>query len=335
MGELMKDEIAYLEKEITNYGWRLLKQLLNFLPNFLLDLIELWLRILVRELNNLTFFLERDFIPDYFIQEMHGLADGAGMDFTDVVRYNMIPEMLKAWCCLVSAWGNATLDSNVFVYRALDWDPNAPISKDPVIVIYHPNKGVPFADIGFPGLIGSFTSISSNQIAIGEQMWGLFYGAHVGLIGEPWHFVLRDVAQFATSIWDAMKILTEKKRTCFIHLILGSGKDNLGRGVYYTSNVLKFFDDKNHTSRDKIDNVVYFPYHGNRCVGSILQAFSNKNISPETYYRLVGPLHKTGDSQSVAMDLKNQIIYFAFAEFGTGIPAYDRPHFKLDLKLFY
>lgn len=54
--------------------------------------------------------------------------------------------------------------------RTLDWDANAPMSKWPAIVIYHSSEvgSFPFANIAWPGFIGTLSGIST-KIGIGEK----------------------------------------------------------------------------------------------------------------------------------------------------------------------
>ena len=56
--------------------------------------------------------------------------------------------------------------------RALDWDSSNPISKYPLITVYHPSElnVRKHANIGWVGIIGIITGMS-EKITIGEKVW--------------------------------------------------------------------------------------------------------------------------------------------------------------------
>jgi hypothetical protein len=83
-------------------------------------------------------------------------------------RINLFPELIRAACTVVGAWGKATSDGKVIQLRALDWDSKAPITKYPTAIVYHstePGSQV-FANIGFAGLIGTLSAQSAAGIGI-------------------------------------------------------------------------------------------------------------------------------------------------------------------------
>lgn len=108
--------------------------------------------------------------------------------------------------------------------RSLDWDAGSPISKYPLISIYHPstkgeNVHANFAWVGFVGLLTGM----SPHLSIGEKVW---YPPKASVkttrYGNPWTYVLRDVLYDAKNLSTALQILTNARRTCAIHLGLAS-----------------------------------------------------------------------------------------------------------------
>ena len=103
------------------------------------------------------------------------MADGSNgaITYAEIRRANMIPELFKAQCSIVGAWGVASKDRLLHL-RALDWDSGAPIYRFPAMVIYEPD--VPgsneYANIGYIGYIGILTGISKNGISAGEKVMG-------------------------------------------------------------------------------------------------------------------------------------------------------------------
>jgi len=115
-------------------------------------------------------------------------------------RVNMMPELTRAACTIAGVHGAATLDNKLYHLRALDWAPDAPVSRYPSIVIYEPSEEGSniFANIGYLGLIGSLTGLSQNGISVGEKVMYVSDPSDYPVKptttyhGKPWLFVLRD-----------------------------------------------------------------------------------------------------------------------------------------------
>ncbi len=44
---------------------------------------------------DLTHVLTESYTPSHFIEELHGVADGSGMDYKLLLRVHMLPELVK------------------------------------------------------------------------------------------------------------------------------------------------------------------------------------------------------------------------------------------------
>lgn len=75
----------------------------------------------------------------------------------------MIPELLRASCTIVGSWGGSAADDGLLTLRSLDWDPYAPVTRYPLVAVYHSTVegSYPFANIGMTGLIGALTAAGS------------------------------------------------------------------------------------------------------------------------------------------------------------------------------
>jgi hypothetical protein len=105
------------------------------------------------------FYLTKNSLQ-YFFDEIQGFADGAGVDPTVILHLNMIPELVKAACSMLGAWGAATAKSTagLIQLRALDWGLDSPLVRFHQLTIYHPSDGSrPFATMGWTGFIGAIT----------------------------------------------------------------------------------------------------------------------------------------------------------------------------------
>jgi isopenicillin-N N-acyltransferase like protein len=215
---------------------------LSFMPNFLAKILVKTGRGLLNALLDLNYQVSRAYTPNRFKQEMKGLSKGSGVSYRDIRRLNLFPEFIRAACTIAGVWGPATESNKLYQLRALDWDSEAPVVKYPAAVIYHSSEegSQVFANIGFAGLIGTLSAQSNSGIGISEKIWWKPKAekAHYSYLGKPWAYVLRDLAQFETTIQGAINTLNKTHRTMRIHIGIGSANDNSFRGVEYAHNMV-------------------------------------------------------------------------------------------------
>lgn len=149
------------------------------------------------------------------------MADGAGLDYMSIVRMSMIPELIKAACSIVVAWGEATAGGAAagkpVHLRALDWDTGGPFQKYPLLLTMHPGagNGSTFTSLTWAGLLGSITGMSSSGMGVGEKVW-LQYEGTENIFGYVWHFLLQDILQFDMDTDEALSRIATANRTCSI-----------------------------------------------------------------------------------------------------------------------
>ena len=202
----------------------------------------------------------------------------------------MLPELVKAACTVAGVWREASQDLRTLHMRALDWDYKNPINKYPLITVYHPSDEnlQTHANVGWVGLIGSLTGIS-RKISLGEKVWlPPKHSVQMTRYGNPWTYVFRDLLYEATDMKSAIKMLFNAKRTCAIHIGLGSVDDHSFKMMQYAEKRLDVFDDTNYTftaAHPRMNGVAYFDKHvqpsGDNCIGSILS-----NVSFLFYFSL-------------------------------------------------
>jgi hypothetical protein len=78
---------------------------------------------------DINYYVASPFTPQRYLDEMKGMADGSKgvIDYTLLRRINFLPELSKAHCTVVGAWGPATIDGKIYHLRSLDWDFEAPV----------------------------------------------------------------------------------------------------------------------------------------------------------------------------------------------------------------
>jgi len=181
----------------------------------------------VRAALKATYEVNRENIPNRFIEEAQGLSDGTGISFNTIIEFAMIPELAIGGCSMYGAWGKATsqsLQGNLIQLRALDWA-MGPYVKYPAVMVYHPNEGDghSFSYMSFPGFLGAIDGYSSAGVGLSDKYWYHYNGSY-SRIGNPWNFVLRDILQYDTNKEDAIARIYNTNRTCAFFLGIGDSK---------------------------------------------------------------------------------------------------------------
>jgi len=207
-GQLFKD---YLPQQFANvatlYPGTIHDLLLDFgVPAYIVAALTEDMKVTIMNLAlDINWEIAAPYLPQRYIDEMRGIADGSGVDYMTIRRANMLPELTQAHCTVLGVWGKASQDGTVLHLRALDWDAYAPINQYPTVIIYEPTEAgsKSFANIGYLGLIGTLTAMSKIGISAGEKVMITddsrvpphFYpkgNPEITYVGKPWMMVLRD-----------------------------------------------------------------------------------------------------------------------------------------------
>lgn len=291
---------------------------------------------IIKRLLDLNYIITKKYTPQRWDDEFNGMAKGSGIPAKNWRRINLVPELLKASCSIGGWWDKATESGSLLQLRALDWEEHSPISKFPLITVYHPTEAgsVPFANIAWVGLVGSLTGYSSAKIGVSERLRG---GPPDTMtrFGKPWTYALRDVLQFSRSINDALTNLNQTDRTCSVYLGIGSGNDNTYRLIEYSETQFRVYDDNNWKDdaiHPRAEGMIWKAYYDNKpCFRSHFEP-AYGSINPELIWKKAGPRSQTGDSQLIVMDHANDHIYAMYPNPVTMEPGYTRPAVKIDLK---
>ncbi|KAG6551233.1 hypothetical protein Mapa_007159 [Marchantia paleacea] len=324
---------------------------LTLLPDVLARKIA---RLALNAALDATYLLTLMYTPARFVDEMIGLAQGAQVEFDDVVRIQMIPELMQASCSMLGSWGPATWRSaklreeeqscGLFQMRALDWDMEAPIVDFPTVIYYHPADGNSFALFTWAGFIGCVTGYS-GRLGISEKVWVNSTGG-ASRKGMPWHFALRDVLQLANNLDEAMELLGTTSRTCPILVGIGSRQDNKFVLLGYSSDTLELYDDKNFTlitsaAPPSVDNkfpgVVFVDKYvqpsDDGCMQSVVQKFYGR-LDDLALLNMVS-MQETGGMHTALYDFASNEVLFSWAavnpETGELVPAYKRNYLRLNM----
>jgi hypothetical protein len=151
-------------------------------------------------------------VPERYLEEMRGLADGAGVDLQTVHRAHAIPDLSEFHCTFFAAWGSATADGHLHQIRALDYEMDAGIQQYPALIVCEPEGHNGFVNVGWLGFTGCVSGMSARRIALSE------IGEHFSdeaetLAGIPMPFLMRRVLEEADALDEAIGIFEAAERT--------------------------------------------------------------------------------------------------------------------------
>jgi isopenicillin-N N-acyltransferase-like protein len=185
-GKLCKDEIINVNKIYFDYYDHL-----NRRPD------DKWL--------SLSRDLER-YIPEEYIVEMKGIADGSGIEYDKIRFLNTLTTISMADGCFAFAFKDN--ESKVITLRQIDISRNSPYSKKMILYIVKPQQGYGFAALLNPGMVSGETgmnekgiTVSENNIHIEQTEWDTI----------PINHLSRFLLQYSASIDDVEGFLGEKR----------------------------------------------------------------------------------------------------------------------------
>jgi isopenicillin-N N-acyltransferase-like protein len=134
----------------------------------------------------------------HFIDEMHGIAAGAGLAFEDVLALNVRTEIMFAAvaraaageCTAVVALPEATADGHTLLAQNWDWKPDA--AETVVLLEAEPDRGPRFITAVEAGLLAK---TGMNAAGIGLVTNALVADQDQGTPGVPYHAVLRAILE--------------------------------------------------------------------------------------------------------------------------------------------
>ena len=173
-------------------------------------------------------------IPERFIEEMKGLAEGSGLKYDDVLAGNLFPEAFH--CSGMALMGKATHDGSLYHTRILDYMTEAGLQDHAVVMMVEPDGMNAFINVGYAGSMGSVTGMNEKQITIGE-MGGAGQGHWDGL---PMNLLIRDALERASTLTEALSIFNDTPRTCEYYYVISDAKIPDARGVYATPKQIHF-----------------------------------------------------------------------------------------------
>jgi hypothetical protein len=162
--------------------------------------------------------VQQPFLPEWYDEELRGLADGSGVPLADIRTVNFIPELFH--CSGFAVSGAATGNEHTYHGRVLDYGCDWKLQEHPVVIVARPAGKIPFVNVGYAGFIGSVTGMNAERISAGEMG-----GAGLGKwLGVPMAILMREVLQGADTLAEAVAVFRDNPRTCEYYYVLADGK---------------------------------------------------------------------------------------------------------------
>ncbi|MEZ5944847.1 MAG: C45 family peptidase [Planctomycetaceae bacterium] len=212
-GELLRDHV---------------QQNLNHLVNVKGDttLVDVGpLKLKPRAAIELIVTIQRDFVPEWYFEELRGLADGAELPEKDVQVANFIPELFH--CSGFAIMNSATKDGTLYHGRVLDYAIDWGLQDHAVVIVSEPDGEIPFVNVSYAGFIGCVTGMNANHISIGE-MGGAGLGHWHGM---PMAVLMREALQTCSTLDEVLDLYRGTPRTCQYFYVVADGNTNRAVGM--------------------------------------------------------------------------------------------------------
>jgi len=195
-----------------------------------------------------------------FVEELHGLAEGAGLPFDLVRRVHMIPVVSEYACSGVALWGKATRDGTFYQFRNLDYITEAGLQDYPALVVYLPDQGVPHVNVTFAGYLGANTGMNAEGITLTEMGDSPSRDYPYDLNGIHFTTLFRDLLYDAHNLDEAVAMIKGAKRIKKYHYLIGDGKNKRAVKLLAHAPDLVIWPDndpQDEVAPNVLENVVY------------------------------------------------------------------------------
>ena len=264
--------------------------------------------------------------PERFLRECRAMAAAAGITERDAICGNFFPELFH--CSGVAVRNAASADGRVVHARVLDYMRDINLQKYTVLQVFIPEGGIPWMSVGYAGFLGTVTAMNERGLAIGE-MGGRGEGQWDG---TPMTFLMREVAEKAETVDQALEIMRRLPRSCEYYYVISDAKRNMV-GVYATPETFLVLQPGQQDPRlpnVPQDTVLMSAGGRAKALSERLQANFGK-ITPEVMIEII--------KRPVAMrsNLHNAVFMpetldMWFADAGKKTPACDEPYTRVNLK---
>ncbi len=163
------------------------------------------------------------FFKESWRRELRALADAARVDYWELVGLQLFGDVQRApFCSSFAVFGRATASGECIVGRNFDYWYSAVATRASVIIDYHPNDAHRFVTLSWAGVINGWTLMNEHGIVTANNT-AYSYGKN-SLEGLSTCFMLRKVAEEASTVEEAVRLVQKTPRACSTNLIIAGGE---------------------------------------------------------------------------------------------------------------
>lgn len=215
-------------------------------------------------------------IPDEFREEMRGLAQGAGVSYTDILLLNSWPQLvarprsdeaLNELLTTFQPWFPPYIEVRP-LFSTPDESPSKWVSLSPrvtfalfgeatksgslfhgvegdmalegvLLILYEPEVGNAFVSLSGPGLVGVRMGLNEEGISVAQLD---VPSLDSSLRGVPLPFTLRQVLQYSGDLPQALRIIASAPRMGGANVVIGDGKPASAAALEVTAHQHALFE---------------------------------------------------------------------------------------------
>ncbi|MFH1539837.1 MAG: C45 family peptidase [bacterium] len=175
------------------------------------------------------------YIPEEYKEEMKGIAEGAGLEYEQVLNMSVHVDYLATiFCSTFVASGDATADGKLIEGRNLDWAKGKlkEMDRHSTIAVFKPDRGHHFVSIIYPGIVGVFTAVNDKKLTAEVNFSMSKENAETGM---PILIIMRHLVQNAGTLDEAEQLLRNTGRIAGYNITVADGKTNDARLIEIAS----------------------------------------------------------------------------------------------------
>ena len=166
-----------------------------------------------------------------FLEEMRGVAEGAGISLDHLIRTHMIP-IVSPWACsCVAVWGKQTKSGGMYQIRNLDFMTEVGLQNTPAVVVYLPDKGFPHACPTFAGYVAANSGMNTHGICLSEKGNSPGDGYPYDTKGTHFSTLFRRLLYDARSLDDVRATFDKTQWFKSYYFVVGSAEEPAGMKV--------------------------------------------------------------------------------------------------------
>ncbi len=203
-GELLRDDVRWVVDKVV-------RQTVTRDPQYLADFLK---RVDVME----------PFLKEDWRRELKALASAAGVEYRELVALQLFGDVERApMCSSFAAFGRATAGGECIVGRNFDYWHEEVAKRASIVIDYHPKGGRRFATLSWAGVVNGWTLMNDCGIVTANNTaYSGGEGAN-SLEGISTCFMLRKIAEEATTVNEGTRLVQDSPRACSTNLIIAGG----------------------------------------------------------------------------------------------------------------